>query len=267
MDRKYIIEHNLMEAHKNFMRLSEGYLAEVGDDDENDDQQQGMNPNQGMSGPDQGAPTGGNQGPDMNMGGGMPQDSMTGPQGDMQGQDPNIGMPQDDMGGDMPSGPDMGMDMGPEMPPEDMGAGEDDTVLDVDDLTNAQEKLNKKQNEIGKDLSGVDDRIMKLLTAVETIKGSLDRNNDEITALKAELEKRVPTEKEKLNMQSLKMYPYNTSPNDYWKEKEKEGRYKAQEDDKKPFNIKEKDIDDYSDSEIARSFDSELNQTMSDIFR
>ena len=234
MDKKYIIEHNLMEAHNQFMRLSEGYLAtSLEEDGEDEMEQQDNNQIQPMDNPQQ---------PIQNN--------------------------QEALGQEQPS-----MDLqqvgSVDSQEDELDANVDDTVLDVEDLTQAQEKLNKKQNSIGKDLGEVDDRIIALLTAVEKIQGSLDKNNSDIQSLKQELEKRVPTQKEKLNMQSLKMYPYNVAPNDYWDDKEKDGVYDAHGDNdrKKEYKITERDVDDYSDSEIEHSFDDELNQTMRDIFR
>ena len=252
MDKEYIIKHNLMEAHKQFMRLSEGYLAtsltEDGEDDQNQPDDQGQMPMDGMGQPDNNAPAEGDFG---NM--------------------PDAG--QEPMPTDMPDPNGTSEDM-PPMPPapdtfDDNGSdGADNDVLDVEDLTQAQEKLNKKQNSLGHDLSDVDNRIVALLNAVEKIQGSLDKNNNDITALKAELEKRVPTNTEKLNMQSLKMYPFNVSPNEYWDNKEKDGRYEAQEGNKeKEYKITQKDVDDYSDTDIENSFDDKLHQTMKDIFK
>lgn len=231
-----------MEAHKQFMRLSEGYLAtSLEEDDVEDDN-------------------------DLNKDGNLDQ----GVDGVDQNQSNADSMNQMDTNQD--NGFDMGTDnmqqqIGDDIPTNDDIDDFDDTVIDVEDITNAQEKLNKKQNSIGKDLGDVDDRIVKLLSAMEKIQNSIEKNNNDITSLKAEIEKRVPTDKEKLSMQSLKMYPYNVSPNDYWDKVEKEGRYQAEDDeDKKVYKIREKDIDDYSDTAIEKSFDDSLNQTMKDIF-
>ena len=263
MNKEYIVKHNLMEAHKQFMRLSEGPLyglREAGDEE----QPEGQNDTPPMNGGEQ-------QAQPMNQGM-MPQDAMQGQggMGDQATQDQQMGdeMPPMDMGDQggmeqpMPQDDGAGIDVGPDLDPN-----VDDSVLDVEDLTQAQEKLNKKQNELGHDLGDVDNRIMALLTAVEKIQGSIDKNNSDIESLKSELEKRVPTQTEKLNMQSLKMYPYNVSPNDYWDKKELDGRYQAQEDDKKPYKVTKEDVDDYSDNEIEKSFDDELHQTMKDIFK
>ena len=251
MDKEYIIKHNLMEAHNQFMRLSEGYFAsnisEAGEED-----------------PQQNTP---------DMAGNMPQEPGNGQPmpGGEQTQDT---MPPEQPMGDMTQG-------GGQTPPMDNGMPDtgaeldmnvDDDVLDVEDLTQAQEKLNKKQNEIGHDLGDVDDRIIAVLTAIDKIKDSIDKNNSDINNLKAELEKRMPTKTEKLNMQSLKMYPYNTNPVEYWKDKEKDGVYQAEYDSQEPevkkqYEITNDDVEDYSDRDIENSFDDKLHQTMKDIFK
>ena len=145
---------------------------------------------------------------------------------------------------------------------------EPEDVLDVDDLTDAQEKLNNKQNMLGQDLGQLDGRIESLLASVENMKDIINHNNKEITGLRAELEKRVPTQKERLDMRSAKGYPYNISPEDYWKEKEKEGVYIASE-QKPDYTITADKVNNYNDSEIEKSFDydNQLRQTMKDIFR
>ena len=84
MDKEYIKRHNLMEAHKQFMRLSEGYISTSLEEADDDEEQQGGNmPQDNM---------GGNEDGQMNNGGMQPSGGM--PQSDGQGQPNN--MPADD---------------------------------------------------------------------------------------------------------------------------------------------------------------------------
>ena len=271
MDKEYIKRHNLMEAHKQFMRLSEGYISTSLEEADDDEEQQGGNmPQDNM---------GGNEDGQMNNGGMQPSGGM--PQSDGQGQPNN--MPADD--GQTPpmddrQAPPMDNEFGDgdESTPNDMlsmddkfGDDEDD-VIDVDDLTNAQEKLNKKQNMVGKDLGQLDNRIESLITAVEKMNNIIDHNNNEINNLKSELERRVPTQKERFEMRSLDTYPFNVSPNDYCKRKEMEvvydARYGNGESEKKKYEIRNKDIDDFSNVDIEKTFDdNDLDQSMEKIFR
>ena len=172
-----------MEAHKQFMKLvNEGYistsLTEAGEDEapQPDGEQE--------------PPMGGDQHMQPPMDGGMTPSNDGQPPMD-NAQEPPMGDGTSDMGADMPPA-----DGG--MPPigdtADSEPQEKDEVIDVDDLTKAQEKLNTKQNMVGKDLGQLDSRIEKLMAAVEAMKGIIDHNNNEITDLKAELQKRVPTQ-------------------------------------------------------------------------
>lgn len=283
-DYKYLKENNLFEAHMRFMRAigeSFGYAPLEEADDDQDAQQ---DPNAG--GAPQDPMAGGAPGGDPN--GGMPPmgDPMAGGAG-APGSDPNGGgmppapdaMGGDPNGGDMPPGPDDGMGgdpMGGEMPGmDDIEEGEpeeEDDVIDVDDLTKAQEKTNDKVNSVGKDLGKVDSRIEKLLGAIESLETMFDKNNQEIADLKAEFEKRNPTQTEKLNLRSLDSYPFKIKPTDYWKEKGENSNYSAYADNEEPttqeYVITNDDVDDFNEREIADSFNvsDELEQDIKKIF-
>jgi len=285
-DYKYLKENNLFEAHMRFMRTigeSFGYspLEEADDDDQQGPNAGGVPGGDPMGGAPGGDPNGGMPpGPDA-MGGG--QDPMGGgmPGGDMAGgpggaPDPNAGGTpggEDPMGG-MPTGGDpMGMSG-----PDDMGGlddeepEEEEDVIDVDDLTKAQEKTNDKVNSVGKDLGKVDSRIEKLLGAIENLQGLFDKNNQEIADLKAEFEKRNPTQTEKLNLRSLDSYPFKVKPTDYWADKEANSNYSAYADNQEPtsneYVITNNDVDDFNEREIADSFavTDDLEQDIKKIF-
>lgn len=275
---KYLKENNLYDAHKHFMRLSEAYMPvmfpeeEVDEAaDDQDQSQQGMGPGQGDAMDD---PMGG---------GGMPQ-----------GQDPDqMGPGQEDpMGGDgMQQGPDGGMedpmggepggddpmaeapDMGPDPLEDEMAEEEAEDTIDIDGLTKAQDKLNVKQNRIGRDVSKVDTRISSLIGAIESLLAKVDDNNSEIESLKAEFEKRNPTQTEKLNLRSLDSYPFNIKPSEYWAEKAKEGGYEAYADNSEPttqeYEITNDDVDNPSQDIIKTFFtvDDDDVQTLDKLFK
>ena len=258
------------------MRLAEGYLSTpsvLGEADDEEEQQGQGGQGQAPMGPDadsqqppmEGAPDGG-------MGPGPEQGQGQTPMGpDADGQQPPMEGASDsgmvlgpEQGGETPMGP-IGMEDGLE--PQD-----DDVVLDVEDLTQAQEKLNHKQNNIGHDLGKVDDRIEALMTAVEKMQGIIANNNNEIIGLKKELEKRVPTQTERLNLRSLDVYPYNVKPTDYFQKVNQNGNYQVTYDNgqptKKEHVLTQKEIDSYNPSEIEKSFDNDdLDQSMEKIFK
>lgn len=285
-DYKYLKENNLFEAHMRYMRaLGESFapIEEADDDQQPQDQQGGAPGGEPMGG---GAP-GGDP-----MGGGAPVgDPMA---GGAPGGDPMAGGAPggDPMGGGMPPAPgdengapgaDGGMPdpnadpMAGGMPGEDqmMDEGEpeeEDDVIDVDDLTKAQEKVNDKVNSVGRDLGKVDSRIEKLIGAIETLQGLFDKNNQEIADLKTEFEKRNPTQTEKLNLRSLDSYPFGVRPTDYWADKAKNSNYSAYADNEEPttqeYVITNNDVDDFNEREIADTFaiTDELEQNIKKIF-
>lgn len=264
---KYLKKNNLLEAHKHFMRLSEAYIPTVLPEEEIEEAGEDMQDPNAM-GEDPNAMGG------MLADGGMPQDPNAMGGGDpnaMGGQDPMAGgadpnaMGRDPMaGGEDPNAQDpmadpMGSDMGAGPMEDPMGEeqADDGETIDIDGLTQAEDKLNVKQNRIGRDLSKVDNRITALIDTINNLLTKVDSNNSEIESLKAEFEKRNPTQTEKLNLRSLDSYPFNVKPNEYWAEKAKEGGYEAYSDNEEPttkeYVITNDDVDNPSD-DIANTF-------------
>ena len=258
---KYLKDNNLFEAHMKFMRaIGESYGMPIEEADDDQDNQQG--------GPDGGMPPGGGGDP---MGGGAPD----GPGGEMppDGDPMGGGAPGGDpMGGDPMGGDPMGGMPGGDPMMDEGGPEEDEEVIDVDDLTKAQEKVNDKVNSVGRDLGKVDSRIEKLIGAIESLQTMFDRNNQEIADLKKEFEKRNPTQTEKLNLRSLDSYPFKVRPTDYWRDKAENSNYSAYADNGEPttqeYVITNNDIDDFTEREIADSFslDDDLEQNIKKIF-
>ena len=285
---KYLKENNLLEAHKHFMRLSEAYIPTVLPEEEIEEAGEDMQDPNAM-GEDPNAMGG------MPADGGMPQDpNAMGGADPMGGGDPNAMGGQDPMAGGadpnamgedpMASGADqnaqdpmadsMGGDMGADPMEDPMGEEPEDDgdTIDIDGLTKAEDKLNVKQNHIGRDLSKVDNRISTLIDTINNLLTKVDSNNSEIESLKAEFEKRNPTQTEKLNLRSLDSYPFNVKPNEYWADKAKQGGYEAYADNDEPttkeYVITNDDVDNPSD-DIANTFfkiDDDDIQTLEKMF-
>jgi hypothetical protein len=280
---KYLKENNLYEAHKHFMQIAEGYLQpselqEAEGDDPNaqqDPNMMGGDPN--MMGGDPNA-MGGAPGADPNMAGGAPGGDPNAMGGDpnMMGADPNaMGQPMPDA-----SDPIGGDDMGGEDPfadqrTDDNGAGgEDGDTIDIEGLTHAEEKLNVKQNQIGRDLAKVDTKISTLIDKIAGLQTALDSNSSELENLKAEFEKRNPTQTEKLDVRgALDSYPFNVRPDDFWANKMKErNNYEVYADNDEStedqYAITADDIEDLP-SEISKTFsinDDDI-QTLEKMFK
>jgi len=273
---KYLKENNLFEAHMRYMRAlgeSFGYSPLEEADDDQDQQQNmpgtpGQDPMGGMPDP--------NAGGMPNQNGGMPPmadpnaNGMPGPDGGGM-PDPNGPMPSDDNA--IPQGPEESGPMGDDaFGMDEEEPKEEDDVIDVDDITNAQEKTNDKVNAVGRDLGKVDSRIEKLLGAIENLQTMFDKNNQEIADLKSEFEKRNPTQTEKLNLRSLDSYPFKIKPTDYWKDKTNNSNYSAYADNGEPttqeYVITNDDVDDFTEREIADTFNipDDFDQDIKKIF-
>lgn len=164
-----------------------------------------------------------------------------------------------------PADPGMGED--PNAMTDPMGGeqpGPDDNVIDVDDLTNAQDET----NQIVMDLN---DKFEKLLGVVDKFEKFINKNDSEIASLKQELEKRNPTPIEKLDLRTVNdSYPFNVKPNDYWKEKEETSNYRVGGDEMEvpeQYDLHQSDIDDVKNwKEIADSLDDSDLSDLSKIF-
>ena len=249
MDKQYLKEHNLLDMQKRFQQIyeysfiSSPMLNEEGEDD--DDAPQGGEQQGGMPEPPT-PPQGGEQQ------GGMPEPPMP-PQGGEQQEDmsePPMPPQGGEQQGDMPEPP-----MSPQGDEMDFNAeGEEDEVIDVEDLTQAQEASEEK-------IEGVDDKLTSLLGVVKKFIKALDQNDKKLEDLRKEFERRNPTEEEKLNLRSLSSFPYNVNPKEYWKEKTKNSNYNVSFDndiptseENKEYVFKKKDLQSFNDKEIADSF-------------
>lgn len=246
-----------------------------------------MNEDEGEEAPetDMGEPQGGEEGGDMSgMNGGAPDmggnsDMNSGNTPDMGGETPDMNGGQPDMmqgngtegqgatgfnpttdGGD---GDMIGSD---EMSSEGM---EDDEVIDVDDLTQSQEETEEKVDDIHVNMERGFEKLLKVVSKLDKM---IDASTASMENIKKEIEKRNPTPVEKLNMRAANdSYPFNVSPNDYWKEKEANSNYRIggeDEPDAKQYIITQGDIDDVTDfRQISKELDnSEISQNLMNIF-
>ena len=265
----------------NEMTLFSNNVEEAGDDDQQPadaadaDPAAGGDPN-AMGGAD--------------MGGGMPP---MGGDPSMAGGDPNA-MGGADMGGDPnamggdPSmaGGDPNADGGEVQTPEGfnpqdpsmmggdpnaMGGADTeqpgDEVLDVTELTDKQDDIEDEIKEVG----GKFEEVLKAIGSFEEL---IKANDEKLEDLKAEIERRNPTQIEKLGLQKEKSYPFSVSPDEYWKDKEATSNYSTEPDNngvtQGQYVITAKDVDgDVNWKAIADSLDDKgflYNQTLDKLF-
>jgi len=235
-------------------------------DEEGEDQNQDPNAMGGAPGGDPNAmggdpnAMGGAPGGDPNAMGGDPNAQGGGVEGFDPQTDPNaMGGDPNAMGGDAGAMEDPMADMGAEQP------GPDDNVIDVDDLTNAQDETNRA-------VMDLNDKFEKLLGVVDKFEKFIDKNDSEIASLKQELEKRNPTPIEKLDLRTVNdSYPFNVKPNDYWKEKEETSNYRVGGDEMEvpeQYDLHQSDVDDVTNwKEIADSLDDSDLTDLTKIFK
>lgn len=142
---------------------------------------------------------------------------------------------------------------------EDVEMEGDDEVIDVDDLTQSQETTEYK-------VDGVDEKLTTLLDVVTKFADALEKNDQQIQDLRHEIEKRNPTEQEKLNIRSQASSPYGESPKDFWTTKMAQNpHYNVIYDNDVPadkedeeFEIRKNDVRNGNDMEIYKSLDKPL---------
>ena len=253
MDKKFLTENNMLEAYAEFSRICAGsgdkFLTEAGPLDMGNEDETPEMPETGEEEMPQGPEMGG-EGDENDPFGGIEPGS----------EDNTEAMDDMDLDG-------LGME-------EEDTLQSDDVVIDVDDITNAQEEMNDKVNAIGKNLGKVDQRIEDLFMAVDKITKRIDSNNQEIEKFKAEFEKRNPTPTEKLNLRSLDSYPFNVTPEEFWKGKmgNSNSNYEIYADNSEPvaktYEITVDDIDKVDNASVVDSFmDDDDDQDLRKIFQ
>ena len=145
----------------------------------------------------------------------------------------------------------------------------DDEVIDIDELTDSQEKTEEKVDDIQ---ISMEKGFEKLLDVVQKLDKMIDMSTNNMEQIKQEIEKRNPTPMEKLNMRAANdSYPFNVKPDDYWKKKEATSNYRIggeDEPDAVQYTITKGDIDNITDfRKISQDLSSsELSQNLMNIF-
>lgn len=256
---KYLKDNGLLEAHKQFLRMcNEDYLSHgelnLNEDDEvaptsdNNDQNQTNEPDTGNQDSSlfDNNPTEGDNTTPMGVSGNTndTEDAING--------DASMGgeMPMNNMGDSLDSDSDIAPD----------NESSDEDTIDIDDLTDAQEKINHKTNKIGINLGKVDNRIEHLMQSLEKMEDMIDSNNAEIMNLRKEFEKRNPTQIERIDMRRRFDSPgFNESPEESLaKRLQARDNYTVTDGgDKtndKQYTLTQNDIDSVGDSQVADYF-------------
>lgn len=239
MKKELLNNKVLCENYKNFRRLVEystlgstNIMAEAGEENQNDPMN-GANPS--MGGNDMADPMAGGD-PSMDGGEAQPPQGFN-PQG---GEQEQLGAT-------------------PETDPNQ----EEEEVIDVDDLTNSQEATEKK-------IDALSDKFERLIGMLDGFEKQIDSSNERMETLRAEIEKRNPTPVEKMSIRAKNSYPFNITPDEYWKDKEATSNYSPEDDnngaDDPVYQITKDDIDNISDwNSIYKSLDDK-HDSLRDLF-
>ncbi len=130
--------------------------------------------------------------------------------------------------------------------------GEDTVEVDVTDIV---DKAEQTRTEI-EGMTAKMDELLGKLGDLEGKVGDMDQVIDKIDGLGKEISDRNPTPVERLEMRSMDSFPYSVSLTDYWSDKE---GYDVGGKEEVEYTITQKDVDDYSSTEIKKSFDYDKN--------
>lgn len=254
MDRGLLKKYHLEEAQKRFQQISEyTFITKPMLDEDGDDDQQQPQGNGNVDGGQQMVQdNGGGYGSEAqqtNMNDVEPQPPVGGNDVPQQGSVNNAPQPNGNGEGQMQANfvPDGDNNVDYMQP--------NDEVIDVDELTNAQETTEVK-------IDGVNDKLQNLLAVTTKFIDAVDQNNKKIDDLRAEFERRNPSEEEKINIRSQASAPYSETPKDYWDKKSQNSNYNIiykndvdPDKEEKEYVIKKGDINGTNDRSLAMSLD------------
>lgn len=135
----------------------------------------------------------------------------------------------------------------PVAPVADGESEEGATEVDVTDLVDKQENLEKNTEETNNKLES----LMSMLDGMEEKLSGMDQLMNQISSLEQKIEKYRPkTEDEKIEMRKLDSGPYNQSLANFWDDSQE----KFETQGKTEYVLNTDDIQNFSDTEIQQSF-------------
>jgi hypothetical protein len=271
MDKKFLEEKGLLKEAKRFNYIMEYVTGGDNSIEEVDGNGDGLDDATGMADP---AAGGAMPGADPMAGGTAPgADPMA---GGMPGADPNAAAgaapaadPSAAAGGVPGFDPQpVGKDEDPnataeesfdEATPDNPDGGEDEEVIDVDELVDGQ-----KRNEDA--ISQLTDKFERFLEKFSEFQGELKSNAEFMKNLESEFEKRNPTSVEKLTMRSLQSKPFQETPEEYM-ENDAPENYSPEDDQngvgEPRYTITRDDVRNATDySSIAKTLRDNENSTL-----
>ncbi len=136
----------------------------------------------------------------------------------------------------------------PATPAAEPAAEEENTTeVEVTDLVDKQENLEKNTEETNDKLES----LMDMLDGMEEKLSGMDQLMNQISSLEQKIEKYRPkSEREKLEMRKLDSGPYNQTLVDFWDDSQE--KFEAQ--GKTEYTLTPEDVENFSDTDIQKSF-------------
>jgi hypothetical protein len=162
---------------------------------------------------------------------------------------PDAELPVDDT---MPPADDMIPPVEDKMAPE---ATDDESIdLDVTELVKGSQEAKASADEANAKI----ERLLGMVDKLESQLTSMSQISDKIDGLEKELEKRVPTPDEKIELRSMDSYPYNIKLSDFWAD-HKDSPYDAGQNDEDKdedgnYILTQDDVDNFDANNIKQSF-------------
>ena len=263
MDKKFLEEKGLLKEAKRFNYIMEYVTGGDNSIEEVDGNGDGLDDATGMADPMAG---GAMPGTDPMAGGAAPApgaDPMAGGAAPAPGADPNAnpGVPGFDP---QPAGNDedpnaTAEESFDEATPDNAEGGEDEEVIDVDELVDGQ-----KRNEDA--IDKLTDKFERFLEKFNEFQGELKSNAEFMKNLESEFEKRNHTSVEKLTMRSLQSKPFQETPEEYM-ENDAPENYSPEDDQngvgEPRYTITRDDVRNATDySSIAKTLRDNENSTL-----
>ena len=267
MDKKFLEEKGLLEEAKRFNYIMEYVTGGDNSIEEVDGNGDGLDDATGMADPMAG---GAAMGADPMAGGAMPADpNAAAGAGPMAAGAAPAADPSAAAGGAPGFDPQpVGNDEDPnataeesfdEATPDNPEGGEDEEVIDVDELVDSQ-----KRNEDA--IDKLTDKFERFLEKFSEFQGELKSNAEFMKNLESEFEKRNPTAVEKLTMRSLQSKPFQETPEEYM-ENDAPENYSPEDDQngvgEPRYTITRDDVRNATDySSIAKTLRDNENSTL-----
>ena len=131
--------------------------------------------------------------------------------------------------------------------PETPEETEDTTEIEVGDLIDKQETLEKNTEETNTKL----DSLMSMLDGMEQKLAGMDQLMTQISSLEEKIENQRPkSEQEKLEMRKMDSGPFDQTLSDFWDD----GQEKFEQQGKEEYILRTDDVENFSDADMKKSF-------------